>query len=48
MGDRIIVTEEEPRPAKQAEVVVVTPGSNRKPEEKVVIEKTTITQTKVG
>jgi hypothetical protein len=46
MGDTVIVTEEEAKPAKPAEVIVVTPATITKPE-KVVTEKTTITETKV-
>ena len=45
MGDQIIVTEDEPKPAKPT-VVVVTPQSRPKTE-KVVTEKTTVTETKI-
>ena len=46
MGDTVIVTEDEAKPAKPAEVIVVTPPPAAKPE-KVVTEKTTVTETKV-
>jgi hypothetical protein len=46
MGDTVIVTEEEAKPAKPADVIVVTPATAAKPE-KIVTEKTTITETKV-
>lgn len=45
MADTIIVTEEE-KPAKPAEVIVVTPATPAKTE-KVVTEKTTVVETKV-
>ncbi len=45
MGDTIIVTEDEPKPAKPA-VVVVTPEATPKVE-KIVTEKTTVTETKL-
>lgn len=45
MGDTIIVTDDEPKPAKPA-VVVVTPEAAPKVE-KVVTEKTTVTETKL-
>jgi hypothetical protein len=44
MGDTIIVTEDEPKPAKPA-VVVVTPEATARVE-KVVTEKTTVTETR--
>lgn len=46
MGDTVIVTEDEAKPAKPADVIVVAPAIVTKPE-KVVTEKTTITETKV-
>jgi len=46
MGDTIIITEDEKKPAKPADVIVVTPAPAPKTE-KVVTEKTTITETKV-
>ena len=46
MADTIIVTEDEPKPTKPAEVIVVTPAAVVKPE-KIVTEKTTIIETKV-
>ncbi len=46
MGDTIIVTEDEPKPAKPVDVVVVTPAATPKVE-KVVTEKTTVTETKL-
>jgi hypothetical protein len=46
MGDTIIVTEDEPKPAKPADVVVVTPEATPRVE-KVVTEKTTVTETKL-
>jgi hypothetical protein len=44
MGDQIIITDDEPKPAKPAEVIVVTPEPRT---EKVITEKTTVTETKV-
>ena len=44
MGDTIIV-EDEPKPAKPVEVVVVKPETPPKTE-KVVTEKTTVTETR--
>ena len=44
MGDTVII-EEEPKPAKPDVVVVVPPAEPKA--EKVVTEKTTITQTRV-
>jgi len=41
MGDKIIITDDEPKPAPQ--VVVVAPDADRKTEE-VVTEKTTVTR----
>jgi len=41
MGDKIIVTDDEPKPAPQ--VVVVAPEPEKKTE-KVVTEKTTVTR----
>jgi hypothetical protein len=46
MGDTIIIAEDEAKPAKPAEVIVVAPEPNPKTE-KVITEKTTITETKV-
>ena len=45
MGDTVIITEDEPKPAKPAEVIVVVPEPTAK-KEKVVTEKTTITEIK--
>jgi len=45
MGDRIIITEEEDKPAKP-DVVVVVPEAEAKPE-KVVTEKTVVTETRL-
>ena len=45
MGDTIIVTEDEPKPAKPADVIVVTPEATPRVQ-KVVTEKTTVTETK--
>jgi len=45
MADTIIVTEDEPKPAKSPEVIVVKPESTPKVE-KVVTEKTTVTEFK--
>ena len=45
MGDTITVTEDEPKPAKPVDVVVVTPEATPRVE-KVVTEKTTVTETK--
>jgi|GEM_PF-1545254 len=45
MGDTIIVTEDKPKPAKPVDVVVVTPQATPRVE-KVVTEKTTVTETK--
>ncbi|HWF63453.1 MAG TPA: hypothetical protein VN685_02455 [Rhizomicrobium sp.] len=44
MADTIIITEDEPKPAKP-DVVVVTPEPRKS--EKVVTEKTTVTETKI-
>ena len=44
MGDTIIITEEDAKPV-QPDVVVVVPAPEKKPQT-VVIEKTTITETK--
>jgi hypothetical protein len=45
MGDRIIITDDEPKPAP--EVVVVTKKDEPKPKvEKVTTEKTTVIETK--
>jgi hypothetical protein len=41
MGDKIIITDDEPKPAPQ--VVVVAPEADKKTE-KVVTEKTTVTR----
>jgi len=41
MGDKIIITDDEPKPAPQ--VVVVAPDADKKTEE-VVTEKTTVTR----
>jgi hypothetical protein len=46
MGDTIIVNEDEAKPEKPADVIVVNPATVTKPE-KVITEKTTITETKV-
>ena len=46
MGDTVIITEDEAKPAKPADVIVVTPTIVEKPE-KIVTEKTTIIETKV-
>jgi hypothetical protein len=46
MGDTVIITEDEPKPAKPADVIVVTPETTAKTE-KVTTEKTTVTETKV-
>jgi len=46
MADTIIVTEDEPKPAKSPDVIVVTPEPAPNVE-KVVTEKTTVTETKV-
>jgi hypothetical protein len=46
MGDTIIIADDEAKPAKPAEVIVVTPEPKPKTE-KVTTEKTTITETKV-
>jgi hypothetical protein len=45
MGDTIIITEEESKP-KPAEVIVVTPEAPAKTE-KAVVQKTTVTETKI-
>jgi hypothetical protein len=45
MGDRIIIAEDEDKPAKP-DVVVVVPEAEAKPE-KVVTEKTVVTETKL-
>jgi hypothetical protein len=45
MGETVIV-EDEAKPAKPADVILVTPPPAPKPE-KVVTEKTTVTETKV-
>jgi hypothetical protein len=45
MGDTVIITEDEPKPVKP-EVIVVVPAPEKKPET-VVIEKTTVTQTRI-
>ncbi len=45
MGDKIIITEDEEKPTKP-DVVVVTPQAEAKTE-KVVTEKTTVTETKL-
>jgi hypothetical protein len=47
MGDTIIIADDEPKPAKPAEVIVVTPEPAPKVE-KVVTEKTTVTEIKPG
>ena len=44
MGDRIIVTDDEPKPAP--DVVIVTPPEPKPKVEKVVTEKTTIVEKK--
>jgi hypothetical protein len=44
MGDEIIITDDEPKPAKP-DVVVVAPQAPAK-KEKVVTQKTTVTETK--
>ena len=46
MGDTIIIAEDEAKPAKPDEVIVVTSEPNPKTE-KVITEKTTIIETKV-
>jgi hypothetical protein len=46
MGDTVIITEDEPKPVKPAEVIVVAPEPAPKPE-KVITEKTVITETKL-
>ena len=46
MGDTMIIADDEAKPAKPAEVIVVTPEPKPKTE-KVTTEKTTITETKV-
>jgi hypothetical protein len=46
MGDTVIITEDEPKPAKPADVIVVTPEPRPKTE-KVITEKTTTTEIKV-
>jgi len=45
MADTIIVTDDEPKPAKPPEVIVVTPAPAPKVE-KIVTEKTTVTAIK--
>jgi len=45
MGDTVIITEDEPKPAKP-DVVVVVPAPEKKPE-RVVVEKTTVTETRL-
>jgi hypothetical protein len=45
MGDTIIITEDEPKPEKPADVIVVTPEPPKT--EKIIKEKTTITETKI-
>ena len=45
MGDKIIVTEDEPKPAKPDVVVVVPEAAEKK--ERVITEKTTTIKTKV-
>jgi hypothetical protein len=45
MGDRIIITDDEPKPAP--EVIVVTKEETKPPKvEKVTTEKTTVVETK--
>jgi len=44
MADTIIVTDDEPKPAKPPEVIVVTPASAPKVEK--ITEKTTVVETK--
>ena len=44
MGDRIIITEDEPKPAP--EVIVVTKEEPKAKVEKVTTEKTTVVETK--
>ena len=44
MADTVIITEDKPKTAKPADVVVVTPAPVVKPE-KIVTEKTTVTET---
>jgi hypothetical protein len=44
MADTVIITEDEAKPAKPADVIVVVPKPAAKTE-KVVTEKTTITET---
>jgi hypothetical protein len=44
MGDRIIVTDDEPKPAP--EVIVVTKEEPKPKVEKVTTEKTTVVETK--
>ncbi len=46
MGDTIIITEDEAKPVKPADVIVVVPANIAKPE-RVVTEKTTVTETKI-
>ena len=46
MGDKIIITEDEDKPARP-DVVVVQPQAATK-KEKVVTEKTTVTEVKEG
>jgi hypothetical protein len=45
MGDTVIITEDEPKPS-QPDVVVNVPAPEQKPAS-VVIEKTTVTETRV-
>lgn len=47
MGDTIIIDEDKAKPAKPADVIVVTPPAPKKTE-KVVTEKTTTTEIKAG
>jgi len=45
MGETVIITDDEPKPAK-SDVVVVGPAPEKKPES-IVVEKTTVTETRV-
>jgi hypothetical protein len=46
MADTVIITEDEAKPAKPADVIVVAPQPAARAE-KVITEKTTVTETKV-
>ena len=45
MGDTVIITEDEPKPAKP-DVVIVVPAPEKKPET-IIVEKTKVTETRV-